>query len=197
MKRLHLSGKTKLTILLVLLALVFLAGISAFATKKTVSFFNANTVEFRSPLVLRSFVVVSKRKAPPVKVETVYVKEPTCEWSRECVEAYIEFVGEDDTSFIEWAKYTASWEGGYHSQLSQQNWQDSHGSEKGSFGQFQFGKPTYDQYCEDSTNWQMDWKAQTRCAKKIWDKGIAHNTWFNTTNKYLSEMGLRRLSYEN
>lgn len=197
MKRLHISSKTKLKALLVTLILVVLTGTLLMALKKALSFHDANTVVIQSPVVFRKAVVISKREKPKPVVLTVYVKEPVCEWSKECVEAYIEFVGENDTSFIKWAKYTANWEGGYHSQLSQQNWQDSHGSEKGSFGQFQFGKPTYDQYCEDSANWQMDWRAQTRCAKKIWDKGIAHNTWFNTTNKYLSEMGLRRLSYEN
>lgn len=193
MKRLHLSGKTKLAILLVSVLLAVLVGILLITIEKTARWFDANTVSFQSPIVLRKAIVINKRTKPKPVVQTVYVKEPVCEWSRGCVEAYIEFVGEGDISFIDWAKYTANWEGGYASQLSQQNWQDSHGSEKGSFGQFQFGKPTYDHYCEDSSNWQMDWKSQTRCAKKIWDEGNAHNTWWNTTNKYLSERGLNRL----
>lgn len=198
MNRLKLSGKTKLTILLVSVFLAVLTGILLITIEKTVSWFDANTVSFQSPVVFRKAVVVTKRVKPKPEIITVYVKEPVCDWNRECVEAYIEFVGQSDTRFIDWAKYTALHEGGYRSQLSQQNWADSHSNgDKGSFGQFQFGKGTYFDHCEESENWQMDWKAQTRCAKAIWDKGIAHNTWWNTTNKYLSEKGLGRLSYDN
>lgn len=199
MKRLHVSGKTKLKALLVTLILVIVCSTLLMALKKALSFHDANTVTIQSPVVLtmRKIVVIEERKKPDPLVITVYVKEPTCEWSRECVEAYIEFVGKSDTRFIEWAKFAANYEGGYSSQLAQQNWSDSHSNgEKGSFGQFQFGKGTYEDHCEESSNWQMDWKAQTRCAKVIWDKGIAHDTWFNTTNKYLSEKGLNRLSFK-
>jgi len=163
--------------------------------EKTARWFDSNTLEVRSPIKLQSVVVVKPRgKLKPV-VLTVYVKEPTCEWSRECVEAYIDFVAQGDSTFADWAKFTASWEGGYRSQDSQRNMADSHSNgEIGSFGQFQFGKGTYADHCEDSTNWQMDWKAQTRCAKAIWDKGIAHDTWWNTTNKYLSERGINKLA---
>lgn len=193
------SGKTKLKALLFTLIIVIVCSTLLIAFKKALSFHDANTVSFQFPLVLttRKIIVIEERKKPAPLVITVYVKEPVCDWNRECVEDYIEFVGRGDTRFVEWAKFTANYEGGYNSQLAQQNWADSHSNgDKGSFGQFQFGKGTYDDHCEDSSNWQMDWKAQTRCAKTIWDKGIAHDTWFNTTNKYLSEKGLNKLSFK-
>jgi len=163
--------------------------------EKTARWFDSNTLEVRSPIKFQSVVVIHQRgKLKPV-VETVYVKEPTCEWSKECVEAYIDFVAQGDTRYSDWAKFTANWEGGYNDQYGQVNATDSHSNgEKGSFGQFQFGKGTYADHCEENANWKMDWRAQTRCSKVIWDKGMAHNTWFNTTNKYLSERGLSRLS---
>lgn len=165
--------------------------------EKTARWFDSNTLEVRSPikLVRQSVLVIEKRTKPKPEVKTIYVKEPNCEWDRECVESYIDFVAQGDLKFADWAKFTANWEGGYRSQYEQVNATDSHSNgEKGSFGQFQFGKGTYDDHCEPSDNWKMDWKAQTRCAKVIWDKGIAHDTWFNTTNKYLSQKGLSRLS---
>lgn len=178
---------------LVLLAATMYGVLSV--AEKTARWFDSNTLEVRSPIVLRKPVVVEKREELKPIVEKVYIKEPSCEWSRECVEAYIDFVAKGNTAFADWAKFVSLHEGGYKSQLSQQNWADSHSNgEKGSFGQFQFGKGTYFDHCEESDNWQMDWKAQTRCAKTIWDKGIAHNTWWNTTNKYLSEKGLSKLA---
>lgn len=161
----------------------------------TARWFDSNTLEVRSPVKIQSVVVITKRQKLRPIVETVYVKEPTCEWSKECVEAYIDFVAQGDMKFADWAKFTANWEGGYRSQFEQVNASDSHSNgETGSFGQFQFGRGTYSDHCEESDNWKMDWKSQTRCAKTIWDKGIAHDTWFNTTNKYLSEKGLSKLA---
>lgn len=194
LERFRVSSKTKLRVFLYTLVIAVLLSGLLMAFKKALSFHDANTINFRSPIVLRNPVVIAKRQAPKPIIIEVYIKEPVCEWNRKCVEAYIEFVARGDKRFIDWAKFAANWEGGYSSQLAQQNWADSHGSEKGSFGQFQFGKPTYDQYCEANSNWQMDWKAQTRCAKKIWDLGLAHDKWVNTTNKYLSERGLNKLS---
>lgn len=178
--------------LLALMGYVLLTGV-----EKTARWFDLNTLEVRSPIKIESqkVIVIEKRTRPKPEVKTVYVKEPTCEWSKECVEAYIDFVAKGDSAFADWAKFTANWEGGYRSQYEQVNATDSHSNgEKGSFGQFQFGRGTYEDHCEESGNWKMDWKAQTRCAKVIWDKGIAHNTWWNTTNKYLSEKGLSKLA---
>lgn len=178
--------------LLALMGYVLLTGV-----EKTARWFDSNTLEVRSPIKIerQKVIVIEKREKLRPIVETVYVKEPSCEWSRECVEAYIDFVAKGNTAFADWAKFVSLHEGGYRSQLSQQNWADSHSNgDKGSFGQFQFGKGTYFDHCEESENWQMDWKAQTRCAKAIWDKGIAHNTWWNNTNRYLSERGISKLA---
>lgn len=193
------SGRTKLKALLITLTLVVLVASLSVAFRKALSFRDANTISFQFPLVLttRDIIVIRERQKPKPIVITVYVKEPICTWDKACVESYIDFVAKGDTRFSQWAKFAANYEGGYQSQLAQQNWADSHSNgDKGSFGQFQFGKGTYEDHCEPNKNWQMDWKAQTRCAKTIWDKGIAHSTWFNTTNKYLTERGLNRLSFK-
>ena len=159
------------------------------------TWFNYNTLEIRSPIKIQSIVVITPREKLKPIIKTVYVKEPTCDWSKECVEKYIDFVAKGDIRYSKWAKFAANWEGGYRSQADQENMSDSHSNgDVGSFGQFQFGRGTYFDHCEPNDNWKMDWKAQTRCSKTIWDKGIAHNTWFNTTNKFLSDTGLNSLA---
>jgi hypothetical protein len=117
----------------------------------------------------------------------------TCDWSKECVEAYIEEVGGDDKVFISWAKYVSAHEGGYKSQFDQANYKDIHVTASGevfvgSFGQFQFGEPTYKSNCEESKNWKMDWRAQTRCAKKLFDQGSYKSHWLNNTNGWLDQL---------
>lgn len=185
--------RIKILAILITLAVVCLGVL--IGIQRVARWFDYNTLEVRSPIVFRSAVVITARKKLEPLVREVYVKEPTCEWSKECVERYIDFVAKGDKAFAEWAKFTANWEGGYREQYAQVNATDSHSNgEMGSFGQFQFGKGTYEDHCEENANWKMDWKAQTRCAKTIWDKGIAHSTWWNTTNKYLSEKGLNKLS---
>jgi len=187
--------KRKIKILAVLMTLAIIGIGVLIGINKLASWFDYNTLQVRSPIRFQSVVVITKRGKPQPVVKTVYVKEPVCEWSRECVESYIDFVAKGDSQFASWAKFTANWEGGYRGQYEQVNATDSHSNgEVGSYGQFQFGKGTYEDHCEENTNWKMDWKAQTRCAKAIWDKGIAHDTWYNTTNKYLSDTGLNSLA---
>lgn len=185
----------KFKILASLLTLAIIGIGVLIGVSKLARWFDYNTLQVRSPVRFQSVVVISKRGEVKPIVETVYIKEPNCEWSRECVESYIDFVAKGDAKFSSWAKFAANWEGGYRSQYDQVNATDSHSNgEMGSFGQFQFGRGTYFDHCEPNDNWKMDWKAQTRCSKTIWDKGIAHNTWFNTTNKFLSDTGLNSLA---
>lgn len=186
--------KLRIKILAFLITLAVIGIGVLIGVSKLARWFDSNTLRVQLPISVekRGMFVIEKRK--PL-VQTAFVKEPTCEWSKVCVEKYIDFVAKGDKKFAEWAKFTANWEGGYRSQYEQVNATDSHSNgELGSYGQFQFGKGTYDDHCEPNSNWKMDWKAQTRCAKTIWDKGMAHNTWWNTTNKYLSEKGINKLS---
>lgn len=126
---------------------------------------------------------------PRVTVEKV-INTKSCDWSRECVEAYIDEIAEGDKLFSSWAKFAANNEGGFGSQFDQANYSDVHTSGKiGSFGQFQFGEDTYKANCEATKNWKMDWKAQARCAKKLFDEGSYKSHWFNTTNAWLEVIG--------
>lgn len=165
--------------------------------------------DFQSPIVItRQPVMVRKPEAKPVVLlpsgfasaqeikdpRDLPIKDNDCEWSKECVESYIRYIFRDDSEGMKWALFTSENEGGYRSQWSQHNPTDLHSSGKvGSFGQFQFGEDTYNDHCEPNVNWKMSWKSQVRCARVIWDKGIAHNTWYLTTNKYLSTYGLLSL----
>lgn len=186
---------TKIKILAFLVTLAIIGIGVLIGANKLARWFDYNTLQVRSPIRFQSVVVITKRGKPQPVVKTVYVKEPVCDWSRECVEAYIDFVAKGDSAFADWAKFTAKHEGNYISQDYQRNMNDHHDNgDVGSFGQFQFGKGTYKDRCEPNDNWQMDWKAQTRCAKKIWDMGEAHDRWVNTTNKYLNEKGLSKLA---
>ena len=193
-----------LLILAVMLGLVIVSGlmlVGKIANRLQYTFeryeYQVNVMPVVVDIGWRGFVTRKIKPIPGVLVKTEVV---TCEWSRECVEAYIAEVANGDKEYLDWAIFAANVEGGYVSQLAQQNWADSHSDgEKGSFGQFQFGKGTYEDYCEPNANWQMDWRAQTRCSKIIWDRGgnLVHNTWYLTTNKYLKAKGSSTLSYVN
>lgn len=173
----------------------------ASATSAVSSWFDSNTIRRQNVLELSMKVqkpfVVEARRQVPAYLETTKTEHVECSWSRECVESYIEAVGGDDGRFIDWAKFTARHEGGYRDQWSQYNSADSHSNgQTGSWGQFQFGEGTYSDHCEASANWKMDWRAQTRCAKKIWDRSyeLAKNTWWVNTNRWEQEnnLALRR-----
>lgn len=125
----------------------------------------------------------------PIVVEKV-VNTKSCEWSKECVDAYIDEIAGENKLFASWGKFAANNEGGYADQFSQANYSDVHENGKiGSFGQFQFGEDTYKANCETSRNWKMDWKAQARCAKKLFEQGSYKSHWFNTTNAWLQKIG--------
>lgn len=108
------------------------------------------------------------------------------------VRNYIKEVFNDDPRALKWALFT-SWNEGITFKNGHREYDPLavNGSDKhangvtGSFGIWQFGKPTYDHWCEKSQSWTSDWKAQTRCAKKIWDSGKAFATWRVNSNAFL------------
>lgn len=177
-----------LLILAIMLGLVIVSGlmlVGKIATGLQYRFerykYQVHVVPLTVDIGWRGFVSRIEKPKPGVVVKT---KVLSCDWSQTCVEAYIDEVADGDERFAVWAKFAASKEGGYISQFYQWNKTDSHSDgRQGSFGQFQFGQGTYEDHCEPNDNWQMDWRAQTRCAKKIWDSGysLVKNTWYLTT----------------
>ena len=108
------------------------------------------------------------------------------------VRAYISEVFADDSRGARWALFVAWNEGvsfnkGYREfDPNAVNGSDIHADgEVGSYGVWQFGKATYNHWCEPTEDWRTDWKAQTRCAKKLWDKGLAFDTWYNNSQAFL------------
>jgi hypothetical protein len=108
------------------------------------------------------------------------------------VKSYIQEVFADDERGQKWALFTAWNEGitfkrGYREfDPHAVNNNDIHANgEVGSFGVWQFAKATYSHWCEPTEDWKTNWKAQTRCARKIWDSGVAFSTWKVNSDKFL------------